>query len=1092
MFLHKFSAISLLLFGVISTSYCQTIQLKPFKDSELILSEGNELHDQKKYEEAISHYNKIDFRDENYVLAQYEIALSLEASEKEAEAITLLKTGIKTYAKDYVDSYLLLANIMDNQYGLDSSAQYYDLGSKTFPFEHKFYSDKAVAYYHVKNLDETIKNLQKSINLNFFNATAHRNLAIICFEQNQLSRGALSLWTYLTLNPADSRVIGTISTCEPYIFEKLVMHPDSLLPYGWNSTFTKQDLILKSKAAFDEKYELQSVHNFKIIRQFQVLMSQLKFDAKSNDFWMKKYVPIYEKVYAENKYSLLTDYWLSGVTEEAKKRRESNNDKILLVVNELLEKIRDQNRKKNLPGYLDDEQVFVEWDEDGYVSNIIENYSDGKYAGNVVKVNKMGKVIGRGTMNADGKLSGKWKQFDTDNVLEQEVNYIPESDSLNYIIYAKNGNKIDIGGYKNQMLSGPGKINFPNGNLKTKTSYLENYYDGKYEEYFTNGKPYLVANYANGIDNGIREEYFNSGQLKIRQNFVDGKLEGKYEQYFQNGQLNIKGDVVNDKLEGQWLYYFSNGKIFKELNFKNGMREGRSIQYYANGQKLTECFYKKDKKEDLEIFYDREANPYLEKTYKDDNLIRARGLKPRNQSYDVKVKKNQIEYLDFYASGRLFAKGNLVDGLLEGMIYTYYPNGEIQTSCNYEKGLKNGEFKSYAKLGYLSYEYFIKNDTLSGEYRSYYPNGAIELSGYYTSDVQEGTWLGYNEDGNLLTDSFFKKGVKENESYTYWPDGTLNEISKYKKGVLVSFEQFDKAGKSIQKSDLDNGNGELVVKHLNGKVKSKGTYLSGNLNGEFLVTDSKGNILEKDYYILGELNKEKEYYNPLGTKIDGLTYIGGLAEGIGSVYNNKGLVESEITYIESKREGLGTYYINGKLNLRGNYAEGEKNGDFVTYDFDGKTPGAKLVYENGILVGYASPLSDNSWSPIIEIPQDQTVQIKVKYATGQPSFEATVKRGLFEGTKKEFGKNGKPIAVSNYKSFLNEGPSEEYYEDGKILSSLMYKNNSLNGPAKVYHKNGQVFLSKNYDNNRLNGPYVFYNEKGEVIYKTNYYYDEEF
>ena len=66
--------------------------------------------------------------------------------------------------------------------------------------------------------------------------------------------------------------------------------------------------------------------------------------------------------------------------------------------------------------------------------------------------------------------------------------------------------------------------------------------------------------------------------------------------------------------------------------------------------------------------------------------------------YGEDVKAYQLNYGDTIANGRvrLFIENvkigeyNLIDGELEGIVTTWYPNGRIQSECHYTNGKRNG------------------------------------------------------------------------------------------------------------------------------------------------------------------------------------------------------------------------------------------------------------------------------------------------------------------------------------------------------------------------------------------------------------------
>lgn len=81
----------------------------------------------------------------------------------------------------------------------------------------------------------------------------------------------------------------------------------------------------------------------------------------------------------------------------------------------------------------------------------------------------------------------------------------------------------------------------------------------------------------------------------------------------------------------------------------------------------------------------------------------------------------------YYSDHSLRCTGTNVNGKKEGRWVFYYPDGHIQTECNFVDGKENGP------------------------YRVMRENGAPYYIGQYTDGVRTGTWEVYDMEGNLVT-----------------------------------------------------------------------------------------------------------------------------------------------------------------------------------------------------------------------------------------------------------------------------------------------------------------------------------------------------
>mgnify|MGYP006096938573 FL=1 len=77
---------------------------------------------------------------------------------------------------------------------------------------------------------------------------------------------------------------------------------------------------------------------------------------------------------------------------------------------------------------------------------------------------------------------------------------------------------------------------------------------------------------------------------------------------------------------------------------------------------------------------------------------------------------------------------------------------------NYDRGDKEGEWKSYHESGELHIHCFYKNDWIDGLYQRFHENGALASKGNLIENDQEGEWQYFDEAGNLTEKKVFSGG----------------------------------------------------------------------------------------------------------------------------------------------------------------------------------------------------------------------------------------------------------------------------------------------------------------------------------------------
>ena len=93
-----------------------------------------------------------------------------------------------------------------------------------------------------------------------------------------------------------------------------------------------------------------------------------------------------------------------------------------------------------------------------------------------------------------------------------------------------------------------------------------------------------------------------------------------------------------------------------------------------------------------------------------------------------------------------------VEGYIENVERTYYPNGNIRTEAYYKNGKLNGQFRRYYDDGTLWEEANYTDGKLDGRSITYYKNGVVQTIIIYQYGVMLQCWL-FNMRGKLLTNS---------------------------------------------------------------------------------------------------------------------------------------------------------------------------------------------------------------------------------------------------------------------------------------------------------------------------------------------------
>lgn len=133
-------------------------------------------------------------------------------------------------------------------------------------------------------------------------------------------------------------------------------------------------------------------------------------------------------------------------------------------------------------------------------------------------------------------------------------------------------------------------------------------------------------------------------------------------------------------------------------------------------------------------------------------------------------KMKQGKWYTYSRYGDLLNVFNFNAGAMQGKQYLYYPANtetnqvKLMEEYNCEKGLKNGKWKQYFKLGTIKSEGFYEMGTKEGVFTYYFLNGSVDTKGLYRNNKKHGPWLYYDgENKNMKKISYNNGKVIENK-----------------------------------------------------------------------------------------------------------------------------------------------------------------------------------------------------------------------------------------------------------------------------------------------------------------------------------------
>ena len=220
-----------------------------------------------------------------------------------------------------------------------------------------------------------------------------------------------------------------------------------------------------------------------------------------------------------------------------------------------------------------------------------------------------------------------------------------------------------------------------------------------------------------------------------------------------------------------------------------------------------------------------------------------------------------------------------------------------------------------------------------------------------------------------------------------------------------------------------------------------------------------------------------------------------------------------VNRVDVSGQKQGRWIVAGQFEARGNYKNGTKEGQWLTY-FGGnylrmvenfekdKLSGAVLeldrwgrliserYYTNGILNGlYKTFTSDGFFTSYAEYRDGKLNGVKRTYYENTPDKvmeEAFYKNDLKNGTSKWFTQEGHIVAEYNYVNGLLEGDLKTFYPSGKPMLLEHYIKNLRQGESVEYFESGKIKVKGIYKDDLKEGEWLENDENQAIVSKDKF------
>lgn len=239
-------------------------------------------------------------------------------------------------------------------------------------------------------------------------------------------------------------------------------------------------------------------------------------------------------------------------------------------------------------------------------------------------------------------------------------------------VWDEKGNILASIHYLSGVLNGCSLYFHSNGQIWKRVPFTRGQIDGAYEIYLENGDLLQTTEYANGIKHGVSRRFWSKDKLSAEEFYTDGVL--KTANYF-----DLNGKLVASINEGYGQRATFGRETISELQqFKNGIQEGEVKVFDINGRIMKLYHIKNGIKHGEEIEY-IETKPNL----------------PPQAKISI----------------------NWHEGLIQGLVKTWYDNGASESHREMSANKKNGMLTVWYKDGsIMMIEEYDQDKLIKGKY----------------------------------------------------------------------------------------------------------------------------------------------------------------------------------------------------------------------------------------------------------------------------------------------------------------------------------------------------------------------------------------
>ena len=304
---------------------------------KILIDEGVQLHDEKKFDKAIEKYKEALVIDSDSWLACYELSYTYFELKDYENCIQYAEESINNDRNNSYSSYVILGSAYDLMGKPKKAVKTYGKGIKKFFDKYLLYYNLGLTQYNLMESNDAKKNIEKAIELNPNHASSHLVLAHIGANDAQRTPAVLSLYYFLMLEPDSQRSKDALDLLKRLLKKGVTRRDennvDVTLTMNKGNEFGASELMMSlleaSKNLEENKDKSPGELFYENTESFFTILSELNEKNKAKDFHKRFYVPFFKQVVAEGHVEAFSYYiQISSEDKEVLLWLEMNRDKI--------------------------------------------------------------------------------------------------------------------------------------------------------------------------------------------------------------------------------------------------------------------------------------------------------------------------------------------------------------------------------------------------------------------------------------------------------------------------------------------------------------------------------------------------------------------------------------------------------------------------------------------------------------------------------------------------------------------------------------------------------------------------------------------